>query len=123
MRLFRRSKGRHALGAAVTGIPSGPLPAATLSVPSFPAPVPVPSSAAPVQAAPAPPPPVQVPVPVPAAAVAPVLPQVSLLPQPAVVPASRVQLGFRDGTSAVLDPSSRQAQALEQLAQSLTRKD
>jgi hypothetical protein len=46
-------------------------------------------------------------------------------PQPAVVPAAvpRVQLGFRDGTSTTLDPSSDQSQALELLAQSLTRRD
>jgi hypothetical protein len=45
--------------------------------------------------------------------------------QPAVVPAAvpRVQLGFRDGTSTTLDPSSDQSQALELLAQSLTRRD
>lgn len=35
----------------------------------------------------------------------------------------RVQLGFRDGSSTSLDPSSTQSQALEQLAQSLTRRD
>ena len=35
----------------------------------------------------------------------------------------RVQLGFRDGTSTTLDPSSTQARALEELAQSLTRRD
>jgi hypothetical protein len=35
----------------------------------------------------------------------------------------RVQLGFRDGTSTSLDPSSSQSQALEELAQSLTRRD
>ncbi len=35
----------------------------------------------------------------------------------------RVQLGFRDGTSTTLDPSSSQALALEELAQSLTRRD
>lgn len=52
-----------------------------------------------------------------------------LLPQqeaPAVYPspaAPRVQLGFRDGTSASLDPGSEQALALELLAKSLTRRD
>jgi hypothetical protein len=35
----------------------------------------------------------------------------------------RVQLGFRDGTSTTLDPASSQALALEQLAQSLSRRD
>ncbi|MEX2289882.1 MAG: hypothetical protein WD794_06095 [Mycobacteriales bacterium] len=41
----------------------------------------------------------------------------------AAQPASRVQLGFRDGTSTMLDPSSSQSMALEQLAQSLTSHD
>jgi hypothetical protein len=41
---------------------------------------------------------------------------------PATLP-PRVQLGFRDGTSTSLDPSSSQSQALEELAQSLTRRD
>lgn len=52
-------------------------------------------------------------------------------PQEAAAPAARaevptprrVQLGFRDGTSAELDPASTQALALEELAQSLTRKE
>ncbi len=51
-------------------------------------------------------------------------------PQPAHTPAPpaapvppRVQLGFRDGTSTTLDPESTQSRALEQLAQTLTRRD
>lgn len=35
----------------------------------------------------------------------------------------RVQLGFRDGSSASLDPSSSQSRALQALARSLTRRD
>jgi hypothetical protein len=39
------------------------------------------------------------------------------------VPAGpRVELGFRDGTSACLDPASAEAQALDELAQLLTRR-
>jgi len=34
-----------------------------------------------------------------------------------------VQLGFRDGSSAGLDPASAQSLALEQLARSLTARD
>ena len=53
--------------------------------------------------------------------------ELSVVPSEAAleeVPAPRrVQLGFRDGTSTVLDPASMQAQALEQLARSLTRRD
>ena len=43
--------------------------------------------------------------------------------QPEVPLPSRVQLGFRDGTSAPLDPASSQFAQLEALAQSLTRRD
>ena len=46
---------------------------------------------------------------------------------PVAVPAPpsgpRVQLGFRDGSSAELDPASAQARALEGIAQALTRRD
>ncbi|MDP3711828.1 MAG: hypothetical protein Q8R60_05010 [Mycobacteriales bacterium] len=35
----------------------------------------------------------------------------------------RVELGFRDGSRASLDPSSEQARALEDIAAVLTRKD
>lgn len=112
--LFRRRKGRHQLGAAVTSIPSvqssvaravpaqaqartpGPAPAGMAS--SLPAPSPPPS-----------PPPVVAPVPAPVA-----------VPTPA---GPRVELGFRDGSRASLDPSSEQARALEDIAAVLTRKD
>ena len=77
MRLwFRRPRGRHALGAAVTALPAAPL----------------------------------------AVEVTPAAP-----PAPAL-PASRVQLGFRDGSTASLDPGSEQAVALEELAGLLTRR-
>jgi len=36
---------------------------------------------------------------------------------------ARVQLGFRDGTSAALDPTSDQAQVLQELARSLANRD
>ena len=78
----RRPSGRHALGAAVTAIPSAP-----------PAPAPV--------------------------APAPVLPA---QPEP-VVQGPRVELGFRDGTTAALAPGSAQAQALTDLAAVLTQRD
>ena len=45
-------------------------------------------------------------------------------PAQAAVPiAPRVQLGFRDGSSTTLEPGSSQSRALEELAQSLTRRD
>jgi hypothetical protein len=67
----RKPRGRHALGAAVRAIPSGP-----------------PASA------------------------------------PAVLPpAPRVELGFRDGTSAALAPGSPQAKALTEIAAILTQRD
>lgn len=72
MALWRRSRGRHALGAAVTSIPAGPpaaLPPAVAEAPRGP----------------------------------------------------RVELTFRDGTSAALDGT--QAQALDEIAQVLTRRD
>ncbi len=75
----RHARARGGLGAAVTAIPSAPVPAAE---PGFP-----------------------------------------------VVPAQReeptglrVELGFRDGTSACLDPASAEARALDELAQLLTRR-
>ena len=58
------------------------------------------------------------------AALAELLPQQAASVEALHVPSSpRVQLGFRDGTSASLDPESEQALALEMLAQSLTRRD
>ena len=64
MRWFRRSKGRHALGAAVTALPSGPVAATwtpppwdarttTASEPSAPAGCPEPAATAPVAVVPA----------------------------------------------------------------------
>src|SRR3954454_8902595 len=93
MAFWRRSRGRHALGAAVTSIPAAPprlvlpaapLPAAPLPAQdwSFPAPAPVPQQ----------------------------------------VPAGpRVELTFRDGSSASLDPI--QARPLDEIAQVLPRRD
>jgi hypothetical protein len=74
---FRRRKvGKHALGAAVTAIPSAPRPV----------------------------------LPAPAAEV----PQQVAVADPA--PAPRVELGFRDGSTAALAPGSEQAKALTDLA-------
>jgi hypothetical protein len=73
MAFWRRSKGRHALGAAVTSIPAGPPPAAAVPEPT---------------------------------------------PRP---PGPRVELTFRDGSSASLDAT--QARALDEIAQVLTRRD
>jgi hypothetical protein len=74
----RRVSGRHALGPAVTAIPSaGPAVVPPEAVP--PAPVP-------------------------------------LLAAPPVAPSRRVELGFRDGTTTELDPTSSQSIALRELA-------
>jgi hypothetical protein len=43
------------------------------------------------------------------------------LPAEPAAPAPRVELTFRDGTSAALDPT--QARALDEIAQVLTRRD
>jgi hypothetical protein len=108
-RLGRR-KGRHALGAAVTSIPSVPgvAPAGTPArswlpeavVPPVPAYTPVDPDVAP-------------------------LPQVDLravLPvQPEAPREPRAQLTFADGTSASLDPD--QARALDEIAQLMTGRD
>lgn len=137
MGLFeRRPKGRHALGAAVTSIPSG-APAVHVPVGTPTAPV-----VQPVAEPPAAEPPVLTSIAeliatgeawrseaeivadlrapaVPPVAAAPLLP---VLPPP-VPSGPRIQLGFRDGTSTTLDAGSEQALALELLAQSLTRRD
>lgn len=148
MGLFgRKAKGRHALGAAVTSIPSRPPVLPALPVYEAPAPVADPvvqpvapatttagavaellltgewaavPGTAPVPQTPAAAPPSPAPVPAPAPRPAPVELVPAQLQEPA---ASRVQLGFRDGTSAHLDPQSSQYLALEELAQSLTRRD
>ena len=91
--LLRRPRGRHALGAAVTSVPSAPLrlvaPAAAGPAPTVPAPVRSPAAT------------------------------VATLPS---VPVSRVQLGFRDGSTASLAAGSEQAVALEALAGMLNRR-
>jgi hypothetical protein len=95
MAFWRRSKGRHALGAAVTSIPAGPRRQALPPV----APPPVaPPQIAPPQIAPPPAEPAS--------------------PEP---PGPRVELTFRDGSSASLDAT--QARALDEIAQVLTRRD
>src|SRR4051812_28048488 len=98
MAFWRRSKGRHALGAAVTSIPAAP---PRLVLPAAPVP------AAPLPAAPLPPQDWSFP---------------AAAPVPQQVPAGpRVELTFRDGSSASLDPI--QARALDEIAQVLTRRD
>jgi hypothetical protein len=53
---------------------------------------------------------------------APVVPVAAVpLGPPALTNAPRVQLGFRDGSCAELDPASTQALALRELADTLTR--
>jgi hypothetical protein len=95
MAFWRRSKGRHALGAAVTALPRGPRPPASLpAAPTFAVPAPALAAPAPALAVPA--------------------------PEPAPS-GPRVELTFRDGSSASLDPT--QARALEEIAQVLTRRD
>ena len=103
MAFWRRSKGRHALGAAVTSIPAAP-PAAAQPV------IPVPAV------------PAQPPTALPGA---PALdwsfPELAAPSMAPVAPGPRVELTFRDGTSASLDPT--QARALDEIAQVLTRRD
>ena len=130
--LLRRPRGRHALGAAVTSVPSAPLrlvapaaavPAPTVSAATAPAvlaaTVPAPAVPAPLRS-----PAATVPAPTVSAAAAPApvrspAPTVAtLLP----VPVSRVQLGFRDGSTASLAAGSEQAVALEALAGMLNRR-
>jgi hypothetical protein len=118
----RRVGGRHALGAAVTSIPSGPVPVAVAPSAVSPSVAAVPSDS--------------VPEPAPAAPASLLVDEITALlasgeawagPEvetswspPAL--GGRVQLGFRDGSSTALDPSSSHSQALEELAQSLTRR-
>ena len=124
MAFWRRSKGRHALGAAVTSLPAAPVRpvAPSMGLPATPVPA-APAVVEPALIAP----PVWQP------------PAVVVPPQPApdwsfpelhpaaatpveVAPAGpRVELTFADGTSAALDPS--QAKALDEIAQVLTRRD
>jgi hypothetical protein len=105
MSFWRRSRGRHALGAAVTSIPSA---SHTLR---------------PTAGAPPPQPPSDVVgelVSVVPAAVAWSFPELHP-PQEAVPTGPRVELTFRDGTSAALDGT--QARALDEIARALTRRD
>jgi hypothetical protein len=148
----RRPRGRHALGGAVTGIPSQPL------APYVPAPLPTVRPDAVSAPAPAVPAPSAQPSTEPSvlssiaqliatgeawadpARDLPQLPAVhevswaervapagdrSSAPVAVTVPSGstpgpRVSLGFRDGSSAALDPASEHAAALEQLARTLT---
>ena len=93
---FRRKAGRHQLGAAVTAIPSAVAPAHP--------------SASPPGAIPREPP-----ASVPAQAPAEVAAEVAAGP--------RVELGFRDGSTAALAPGSAQAKALTEIASLLTQKE
>ena len=127
MAFWRRSKGRHALGAAVTSIPAAPRAAAPVPVPPVPpAPPPALPTSPPAVPAQAPSPVADwAPAPVTDWAPAPVsewsFPElVRPAPEPAPV-GPRVELTFRDGSSASLDPT--QARALEEIAQVLTRRD
>ena len=128
---FRRKAGKHELGAAVTAIPSvvthaRPVPpqAPQAAAQAAPAPVaaPLPVPPAPqAAAAPVPAPPVAEAAPAPPVAPAPVVEA----PAPVVPesPEPRVELGFRDGSTAALAPGSDQARALTEIASVLTRKD
>lgn len=73
----RKPRGMHALGAAVTAIPS--------YVPPAPAP--------------------------------------AAVPEPVLEVGPRVELGFRDGSTAALAPGSAQAKALTEIASILTHRD
>jgi hypothetical protein len=145
--LRRQPRGRHALGAAVTAIPSAPAKPAPVPVP-----VPVPAQAWPpanaVVSAPQPPRPAVVPSPaVPAVPGTPApaeplvaAPSLPLLPvqavdldpalldlagplAPPVSSGPRVELGFADGSFRTLDPDSSAAQQLSELVELLTHRD
>ena len=118
----RRTPGRHELGAAVTAIASGVVPVVR-SLPLFPSAIP--SYAAPPRAvrgrsAAAGPVESQSSPTQPAATIRPYAAPPAVLGR-SVRPV--VSLGFRDGSSATLDPASLQARALQQLASSLTSTD
>ncbi len=103
----RRAKGRHQLGAAVTSIPS--------LVRTVPAPVYLePEPVAYVE-----PEPLQV---VETAQATPVegVAEAAVAPEPRQ---QRIELGFRDGSTAALAPGSEQAKALSDLASVLTQRD
>ncbi len=94
---FRRRRGRHELGA-VRAVPP---------VPAMPAVPPVP---------PVLPPPIPAQQPSTAAAAVPSY-------EEAVPAGPRVELGFRDGSTAALAPGSAQAKALTDIASALTQRD
>ena len=100
----RRSRGRHAAGAPAPRRPAAPL---AVAAPSWAAP---PPRAEHIE----PPAPVAAPVAAPPSYQPPV-------PSAAVPTGPRVELTFRDGSSAALDAD--QARALEEIAQVLTRRD
>jgi hypothetical protein len=106
MGLFRRRRGRHDLGSAVRDIPTAP--PVLLVHPPAPEGPPVDAAVA-AEVVPAG-------VPEPTAAV----PLDTLPVQPT---GPRVELGFRDGSTAALAPDSAQARALTEIAQVLTRRD
>ena len=124
MAFWRRKRGRHSLGAAVTSIPTtAPVAPAPVASPLPPAP---PAQQPAVDLRPASPP-----APESYAAVPPYAPsQPEPLdwsfpelapPTPPEPRGPRVELTFRDGSSASLDPV--QARALDEIAQVLTRRD
>jgi len=101
MGFWRRSKGRHERGAV------SPRPVGEPSVAAYAVPPPV------VQASAVAPDPVRSSLPMDWA-----FPE---LPPPAAASGPRVELTFRDGTSAALE--GQQARALDEIAQVLTRRD
>lgn len=123
MAFWRRSRGRHALGPAVTSIPAAPVQAAPLPAapvryaepPVAPVQYAAPPAPSPVHYAPAPPAPAELDWSFPELQQPPAVPLVEVAPGP------RVELTFRDGTSASLDAT--QARALDEIAQVLTRRD
>jgi len=137
--LFGRSKGRHALGAAVRGIPAGPVlsswgspvvsapPVSPVSPSFLDVPLDVVEPAQPAAELPPWSDHLEVLTPPPAPASPVVLPVADLLTglfvEAPVVPAQgpRGEMTFRDGTTAELDPE--QARALDEIAQLLTGRD
>ena len=131
--LLRRPRGRHAVGATV--IP--PMCSAAVAAPSEPWPsAPLPFAAAlpvaPVLAAPIAEPSPSQPSQPSGPLFVPDRPQLPAPPAPAGTAGAplrrlnsraRVQLGFRDGSTAVLDPTCEQAHALEELALLLSRRE
>ena len=104
---FRRKAGKHQLGAAVTSIPALPRPAA---VPQLPIPL---YDGMPADSAPAP-----------ALETTPAAPvAVPASYEPPISAEPRIELGFRDGSTAALAPGSEQARALSEIASVLTRRD